>query len=1056
MTGHPKTFKGIMLSSTFTDLEQHRLKAKQAIEKLGFHAVGMESGGAQVVDVIDASLRYVHRSSAYVGIITKKYGQTPVDLDRNPEERSITELEFNEAMRLNLPILLFIMADDHKVLEQDIELDSDRRAKLAAFKARAKLMRTDGKVERVWEPFNSLEDFAERVGPAIGNLARELESPDQDTAVALSPAARELPRPSAPALRALPPYIGSHDFVGRSAELGVLDDWASPADPHPVLVFEALGGNGKSMLTWHWVSQRVPSGRAEWAGRFWYSFYEQGATLAGFCREALSYMGGVPVREFAGMRTPELADRLLAEIDRERWLLVLDGLERILVGYQRSDAAQLRDEDVESIRDPMADRDPCIAIRPEDDELLRRLAAVTSSKLLISTRLTPATLVNNSGQAISGVKRELLKGLRPADAEALFRACGVRGDAQAIQSFLQANCDGHPLVVGVLAGLVNDYLPDRGNFMAWRDDPAYGSKLDWATLDLIQRRNHILDEAIAALDPLALQLLQGLAILIGGADYSLLEAINPHIPPEPQKISEPENPENTYVWEYLSPDERVTRQGSYAKARDEYRRYGDALAAWQADPRVKAAPRRLAETVRNLEKRGLLQYDPAGHRYDLHPVVRGVASGRMSGEELASSGKRVVDYCRAASPKNWDKATSLEDVALGRQLTVTLTRMGRIVEALSVLQGSLSTTLRYQLEAAAELGELLKDFFPDGWDQPPSLADLASRSWLVTEAAGFLNPIDPALAHTLVEKSMEMVIATEPLHFRLPVDILNIAQFSGLATHSRLCELALALAHAQLSDPHIFLAMAHKFYCLSRIGRKEQAEAIWSDLCKLEKPDIVGLYRPGDAEYRYAWHRFRMGDLSEEVLGEAERAAVDGRNRIVIRDLHALRGAWLLERHEDAAAKASLQRAIAMARSVGKKDVGDEAALALARLRTGDRDGARAEIEALDRNEESTLYIASVWAELGERERAIEAARRTHAWAVDDGEPYVHRWSLTRARELLAKLGVELPVVPAHDPASLPKFDWEPKVQVVIDRLNAQVEEAEAAKGKAGEDEKED
>lgn len=174
MTDRPKSFQGIMLSSTFTDLVEHRLRAKRAIEKLGFHAVGMESGGAQAADVIAVSLGYVRQSAAYIGIITKKYGQTPPDPDRNPDERSITELEFDEAMRLGRPILLFIMADDHRVLEEDIELDPVRREKLAAFKARAKRMHSDGQVERLWETFGSVEDFAEKVSHAVGNLAVDL------------------------------------------------------------------------------------------------------------------------------------------------------------------------------------------------------------------------------------------------------------------------------------------------------------------------------------------------------------------------------------------------------------------------------------------------------------------------------------------------------------------------------------------------------------------------------------------------------------------------------------------------------------------------------------------------------------------------------------------------------------------------------------------------------------------------------------------------------------------------------------------------------------------
>ena len=70
MADGPKSYQGIMLSSTFTDLVEHRQKARAAIEKLGFHAIGMESSGAQAADVITVSLDFVRNSAAYIGIIT--------------------------------------------------------------------------------------------------------------------------------------------------------------------------------------------------------------------------------------------------------------------------------------------------------------------------------------------------------------------------------------------------------------------------------------------------------------------------------------------------------------------------------------------------------------------------------------------------------------------------------------------------------------------------------------------------------------------------------------------------------------------------------------------------------------------------------------------------------------------------------------------------------------------------------------------------------------------------------------------------------------------------
>ncbi|HEV8042969.1 MAG TPA: DUF4062 domain-containing protein, partial [Bryobacteraceae bacterium] len=400
-----------MLSSTFTDLEEHRAALIGALRGQRLADVAMENDSARAdVDVVDSSLQMVRDASAFICIISRKYGQTPQDSDRNPNELSITELEFNEAQRLDRPRLQFIMGADHPVKEADVEIDPVKRGKLNAFRERAKLMRPGSQVHCVYVVFNSLEEFTLKAVQAVADLRRYL-----DEIAHLKPDAPESkhgdPIPKPPALYAEPRYIGSHQFIGRRAQLDVLNDWAVPADSHPVLLFDAIGGTGKSMLTWEWITKHAPSIRADWEGRFWYSFYERGAIMADFCRHALAYITGEPLDSFKKLKTPELGARLLHHLQNRPWLLVLDGLERVLVAYQRSDAAQVADEEVNQPTDQIAHRDPCTAIRPEDDDLLRSLAAAAPSKLLITSRLVPRVLLNAANQPIPGVLRVSLPGL---------------------------------------------------------------------------------------------------------------------------------------------------------------------------------------------------------------------------------------------------------------------------------------------------------------------------------------------------------------------------------------------------------------------------------------------------------------------------------------------------------------------------------------------------------------------------------------------------------------------------------------------------------------------
>jgi tetratricopeptide (TPR) repeat protein len=195
-------------------------------------------------------------------------------------------------------------------------------------------------------------------------------------------------------------------------------------------------------------------------------------------------------------------------------------------------------------------------------------------------------------------------------------------------------------------------------------------------------------------------------------------------------------------------------------------------------------------------------------------------------------------------------------------------------------------------------------------------------------------------------------------------------------------------------------------------------------------------YRPGDAEYWRANDLFYRGELTEEVLVQAEALANVGRNRVVIEGLHTLRGEWHLIRNKPACAAESLAEAARMARQVGREDARCEALLALARFRAGEVFDARGEAERLSkRGGLSALAVADLWNALGERDRAIEQAQRAHRRAVADGEPYVHRYYLDRVRELLAYLDVELPKVPYYDPSKRTPYPWEKDVRALINEL---------------------
>lgn len=765
-----------MVSSTFTDLKEHRKALIDAIERENFKAVGMEYADfPKPVDLIKASLEMVANAAAYVAVIGHKYGQTPVDPARNPERLSITELEFNEADRLEKPILLFVMGENHPVTKADIETDADKIAKLNAFRERAKEM-GDSKVHRIYAAFDNLEDFTRKAIHAIAALRR--------TAEAEAPAECD-PVPTPPELYAEPPYIGSHQFVGRRSELETLDDWASATNPHPVLLFEAIGGSGKSMLTWEWATNHATEVGQDWAGRFWYSFYERGAIMADFCRRALAYMTRDPPERFAKMKTPELSKRLLHRLRSAPWLIVLDGLERVLVAYHRIDAAELADEAANAPTDQMAHRDPCAAIRPEDDDVLRSLAAATPSKVLITSRLIPRVLLNPASQAIPGVLRVTLPGLRPADAEALFRSSGISGDSKAIQDYLRTYCDCHPLVTGALAGLVNDFLPKTGNFDAWAKDPAGGDRLNLADLDLAQKRNHILQAAIDALPNASRELVSTMALLSEEADYETLHALG------------------------------------------------------------------VSDGIRDLERRGLLQFDRQAKRYDLHPVVRSIAAGGLSAEQRESYGQRVCDFFSRQTTRALDQAETLEDVRYALQVLRTLLKMRRYEQASSLLYFGLSDALLFNLEANAEVLSILRPFFPNGWSVPPGEVKwigpqyLGHMAMIALQASGedqeAVNAGGWTIRVTLAEQEWHNTVTA------LGTVSYALVARNRMAAAARCQETALDLATLIDDKELMFIMLACRFGHLALRGQMNEAEETWRVLDPMGRDWSRTRYRPGDA-----------------------------------------------------------------------------------------------------------------------------------------------------------------------------------------------------------------
>jgi tetratricopeptide (TPR) repeat protein len=171
-----------MVSSTFADLKELRRILVDAAQAAHLFPEAMEHDAARPIDLIESSLEKVRAASAYVLVIAHRYGQRPESAELNPRNVSITELEFDEAVRLGLPILLFLLSENYPLPPKHVDRSTRLVAKLNAFRDRAKSIDGKGGLHRVWVAVESETEFRQNAERSMQRLARWLA--DQEGATA--------------------------------------------------------------------------------------------------------------------------------------------------------------------------------------------------------------------------------------------------------------------------------------------------------------------------------------------------------------------------------------------------------------------------------------------------------------------------------------------------------------------------------------------------------------------------------------------------------------------------------------------------------------------------------------------------------------------------------------------------------------------------------------------------------------------------------------------------------------------------------------------------------
>ena len=668
-----------MISSTARDLPEHRKEVLDACLRQGMFPLMMEHLPASDADAIAELLRMVDQADIYLGVFAHRYGYIPKGHDI-----SITEMEYNRAVERRIPRLIFLMDETHPIQIDDVEM-GESAAKLKTFKERLL-------AENIVNSFNSPADLRAHV---INSLSAHRQ-PDLTAFHYVS----DIPTPPEPYIAHPYTLLQTQSLVGRQAELNLLTDWvAQPGSAvyqARILNIVAMGGMGKSALTWKWFNDIAPNEMQPLAGRLWWSFYESDATFDNFVIRALAYVSRRTREDIQKLPPPDREAQLLSILDREPFLLVLDGLERLLIAYARMDAARLADDDLdqrtanvvagalglpESAAQTFTGQ---YRLRKTADlragSFLRKLATVRSARILISTRLYPADLQTETGAGRSGCAAIFLHGLSDDDALNLWRAFGISGSREALLPLFHT-FDNHPLLIQVLAGEIAHDRRTPGDFDTWRKNhPDFNP----FSLPLVQVKSHVLECALRGLDDTTQKVLYTIAAFRMPAAYDTLVAL--------------------FV-------------GEGKPCRSE-----NALIAILAD----------------LEDRGLLGWDRRANRYDLHPIVRGVTwtgLGNQARQGIYQTLSTHFESLPMIDRDNWREIESLEDLTSAIELYNTLIGLGRYDDCLDLFYERLDMLCVYRLGASRQRVELLEMLFPDGLDQLPRLSKPGDQAYVLNALA---------------------------------------------------------------------------------------------------------------------------------------------------------------------------------------------------------------------------------------------------------------------------------------------------------------------------------
>jgi len=1033
----------VMLSCTSRDLAEHRKRAEDACNRADFHANTMDYlPGRTDADAIDVSMDLVEKSEVYLGIFGMRYGYRPKD-ERNPNDISITEMEYRRAKELGMPILIFIMDEENHPPPDTtgMSLKDMRKAQEEFFESdprgveKLELLKKELLNNHIVDFFESAEDLRTKVlqalyQPSVREQAQAYYEEQQARLKADGtgddPKTPQSDIPYPPEMYAYPPYSGGGAmFVGRHKELRILNDWSAPESEHPMLVFEAIGGMGKSALTWKWVQDRA----VPFDGVFWYSFYEGGAEMGAFVRHALAYVRREPTDTYKGKSVQVLLPQLITALQNGRYLIVLDGLERVLVAYHRWNAAQMQDDEVQEGKDY---RD---CTNPRDTDVLKQLANCDPSRILITSRLMPNAL-KDGNDPLATVKLVELKGLSRKDAQRLWQNHGITWDDDGVMDGFIQQFGRHSLLLKLLVDIIKKNRRSNGNFSVWHN--LYGADFD-AFKDVKTKRHHILKFAYEGLTPEQQKLLSQMAALGNAIAINTLNVFNPYMN-MPDILPEPQNPEENYMWDFWVDARKAEAKAKYAEKQQTYEDALQAKADYEKSGEYKHAIHQFDAMLQDLEGRGLIWWDSRNYQYDLHPVVRGYAFSQLSEDDKPVTFDTIYEYFSEQESTYRDQFESYAEMTNIIAMYNALIGAGKYDEAANLFWNRLGRSLVVEgLGLYHKAYELLLPLFPNGLSELPIVATQSRQSNILNLMGGVLSYSGRHQENLLVTANKVIVDLNIANNSNLRVSLNNygIALVHNNQLAQALIAYQLAYDLAQLLDNKTQIAYS-EYYLLGinrYLGRWEQAEEAYDAFIQ-HLPDkyweISGHVASAETLMRQDANRSEI----ETILEDCVQLNQQVKNVRYRRGITQVYGDLMLREGDYIQAIEYYSEAARIGNEQGVRNWEEWSGLARAYALSGDIKKALQIVE--DGVDDHGWATAVVHMKAGNIEEAKEAALEFYTWAWAQGEPYVWRWHLGQARDILKELGVDEPQLPVWDESQYEPFAHEAEIRELIAKLQAE------------------